>query len=134
MPPIPPGLQDAAGQVGTAVFVLALIGFYFIRENKRTNTELDATTDKAAIALIQENRQERAEMRSEMNGLRERIVKLEQERRTWADVLQVHAAWDFKVVESLRALDPSLHLGDVPPLYPAHPDPDFPHPLRGPNA
>jgi hypothetical protein len=110
----------AVGQGLGGLGVLGFVVWFVWHESNRDVGELDAQTDKAAIALIQENRAERKEMREEMGGLRERVAVLEHERRSHQEVLQVHAAWDMKVIEALHRLDPSLDLHDAPPLYPPH--------------
>ena len=108
--------KTLGGGVALAVVVwLIYLGF------RKDRIGIDAQTDATAIALLNEMREERREMREELGGVRERVAVLEEDKRRHADVLQRHALWDTRALALLQQADSSpavAALGDPPPLYP----------------
>lgn len=118
---------SAVAQSLGGVGLLAVVVWLLIREQrkedrqgKKDDADVVEQADKHVLSLLREHREERQEMRQEMNQLRERIAVMEAHERQHADVLQVHAAWDYDMKEQLRRYDPNLVLTDAPPLYPPY--------------
>lgn len=115
-----PEVFASLGQTLGGIGVLALVVWFIARDHRRDDGALDAQADKTAIALLKVHREERQDMRDEMNKLRERVAVMEDRERNQAEVLQIHAAWDHMMIQALKRVDPSMDLGDAPPLYPPH--------------
>lgn len=121
---------DAVGVIAQSlgpVGLLAVVVWLLVREQRKDDrqgkkdaADVGEQADKHVLSLLREHREERQEMRQEMNQLRERVAVMEAHERQHADVLQVHAAWDYDMKEQLRRYDPSLVLTDAPPLYPPY--------------
>jgi hypothetical protein len=127
-------VSDAFGTLG----LLAFGGFMLWQREKREerhvrqgDTDAETAAARHAEALLELHRQERADLleehkieraewRQETNDLRERVVRVETRERQWGDMLQIHAGWDFTMIESMRRLDPTLAVPPAPPLYPPH--------------
>lgn len=108
----------AIGQAGGGLGLLAFAVFYIARQFRQGASDVAAVSDNATITLLQQQEKHITVQDDRIVKLSERIAVMEDRQREHASFLQVHAAWDFQVLQQIRVLDPSITLEEAPPLYP----------------